>query len=115
MDQTTGKRTIKYLAVCKNPSAFREVIRFAPDSVIKSICNASLNALKGEVVLSEAQRKQLSKYRKSVIYLTSKVPLPAKRNLLLSREQRGGFAFVPLLLSAVIGSLGSAFLSSGEN
>lgn len=113
MDQTNTKRTVKFLAVCKHPSTFREVVRSAPDSVIKSICNASLNALAGDVVLSEAQRKHLSKFRKSVIYLTStKVPLSRKRALLLSEDPHvGGSVFVPTLLSAVIDSLGSALFS----
>ena len=114
MDQTSAKRTVKFLATCNHPATFRQVISSAPDSVVKAICNASLNAIAGDVVLSEAQRKHLHKFRKSVIYLTSKkVPLPKKRALLLSKNaQVGGFAFVPLLLSSVIDSLGTAFLPS---
>lgn len=113
MDQTSAKRTVKYLAVCKDPAVFRQVVQSAPDSVVKSICNASLNAISGDVVLTGAQLKHLGKFRKSVIYLTLKtVPLPRKRALLLSKdEQAGGFAFVPLLLGAALGSLGSSFLA----
>jgi hypothetical protein len=113
MDQTSTKRTVKFLATCKHPTTFRQVVRSAPDSVIKSICNASLNALAGDVALTGAQLKHLHKFRKSVIYLTTKgVPLPRKRALLLSTNaQVGGFSFVPSLLSSVLGSLGSSFLS----
>ena len=113
MDQKSAKRTLKFLAICSRPETYRQVICSAPDSVVKAICNASLNAIAGDVVLSEAQRKHLHKFRKSIIFLTSKkAPLPKKRALLLSKNaQVGGFAFVPLLLNAVLGSLGSAFLS----
>jgi hypothetical protein len=114
MDQTSAKRTVKFLATCNDPSTFRQVVRSAPDSVVKSICNASLNALAGDVLLTDAQRKHLHKYRRSIIYLTSKKELISRKRALLESKnsQVGGFAFVPLLLNSVLGSLGTAFLSA---
>jgi hypothetical protein len=114
MDQMSTKRTVKFLASCNYPPTFRQVVHSAPDSVVKSICNAAINALAGDVVLTDEQRKHLHKFRKQIIYLTSKKePLPHKRALLESKNsQLGGSAFVPLLLSLVIASLGSAFLST---
>ena len=114
MDQVSAKRTIKYLAVCKNPETFRQVVRAAPDRVIKSICNAALNAIAGDVVLTEAQRKELSKFRNSIIHLASRSgSLKAKRALLLSKDPKeGGFYFLPDLLTTVLSSLRSPFLAS---
>ena len=100
--------TVKFLSVCQNPVTFIQVLKTAPDSVIKIICNAALNALKGDVGLSEDTKEFLHKYRKSVVILTSKsISLARKRNLLKSKSKViGGFLFVPTLLTATLKSLG---------
>jgi hypothetical protein len=66
-----------------------------------------LNALKGDVGLSEDTKEHLHRYRKSVIELTSKtVSLARKRVLLKSKSKvTGGYYFVPPLLTAVLNSL----------
>jgi hypothetical protein len=100
--------TVKFLSVCQNQVTFIQVLKTAPDSVVKVICNAALNALKGDVGLSEDTRDHLHKYRRAIIVLTSKtVSLARKRNLLQSKSKLiGGFHFVPTLLTATLNSLG---------
>ena len=84
---TVAKHTVKFLSVCQDPVTFCQVLRTAPDSVVKIICNAALNALKGDVVLSAETREHLHKYRKPIILLiTDTVPLARKRALLQSRR-----------------------------
>ena len=57
------KRIVKFLAICKNPHTHRLVIRDSPDGVIKAICNAALNVQRGDIELTEAQKRQLRRHR----------------------------------------------------
>jgi hypothetical protein len=100
--------TVKFLSVCQDPVTFIQVLKTAPDSVVKIISNAALNAISGDVGLSEDTKEYLHKYRNSIIILTSKaVSLARKRNLLKSKSKViGGFYFVPTLLTATLNSLG---------
>jgi hypothetical protein len=100
--------TVKFLSVCQNLTTFIQVLKTAPDSVVKIICNAALNALKGDVGLSDDIKDHLHKYRSAVITLTSKtVSLARKRHLLESKSKViGGYYFVPALLAATLSSLG---------
>ena len=103
---TERKRIVKYLAVCRDPKAYRAVLQAAPDSVIKTICDAALNVERGErVVLNRPEKKLFSRHRASIAQLASKsVPLVRKRKLL---TQRGGFfPILPVLLGAALRSLG---------
>ena len=95
--KTTIKRTVKYLSVCENPSAYTSVLRGASDDVIRSICNAALNVEQGDVHLTPAQRQLFSKHRKQIAKLTSpSVDIKSKRSVVAS--QKGGFPFIPILL-----------------
>ena len=102
------KRIVKFLSVCSDPKTFRLVVREAPESVIKIICNAAFNAERGDVRLTKAQKVLFRKHRQRISLLTSPRPtLAAKRRLLSASSQSGGAFFIPALLSAVLGSLGS--------
>ena len=50
------KRTVKYLAICQNPTTLRAVVNNAPDAAIKAICNAVYNVACGDVVLTDKQK-----------------------------------------------------------
>jgi hypothetical protein len=102
------KRTLKYLAVCKDKSTYRQLLKSAPDSVIKRICDLALNAIKSpDVRLSESQKRMFKKHRRQVLKLVDrKVDLGSKRNLL----QTGGFAWIPALIGALLGSFGTTLL-----
>lgn len=106
--RTATKRTIKYLSICKDPAAFRQVVQRAPEAVIRTICNAALNAEQGDVALSKVQKKLFRVHRKKIATLSSpRYSIPTKRKTV----QRGGFFFVPAILSAVLGSIGSALFA----
>ena len=107
---TKLKRTIKFLATCQNPNITKAILRESPDAVVKCICNAVLNAYKGDVQLSANEKKILSKSRQAINKLIDPHrPIKAKRKVL---NQKGGFAFLPVLLSTVLGTLGSELFSS---
>jgi len=102
------KRTIKYLAVCKNPEIISRIIAKSPDNVIKSICNAALNTAEGSVILKKKQKQILGAHRGLIHELVQKGESPQrKKNLLL---QKGGSVLgilIPTILGAVLTSLGS--------
>jgi hypothetical protein len=106
-----AKRTIKFLSICRDKSLIRTILKQSPNSVIKAICNAALNAERGDVHLSRKQKHYLAQYRKQIRKLTSRdVPLAQKRKAI----QIGGAGFlaaIPLILSTVLSSIGSAFAS----
>ena len=102
-------RHLKFLAICKDPVTRRIVVKNSPDNVIKGIANAAFNAQKGDVKLSPAQVKQLGRYRKELYGLSDRhKSIKAKRNILV---QKGGLAILPLLLSTVLGTLGSSLIN----
>ena len=102
------KRTVKYLSVCRDPQAFRAVIRAAPDSVIKTICNAALNIERGDIVLNSRQKACFRQFRKQIATLTSKrAALEVKRKL-IQRQKGGLLGVVPALLDTEVSALGSA-------
>ncbi len=120
-NQKAIKRTVKYLATTRNPRIQQLILRTTPVSVIKSICNAALNAQRGEIKLSSTQKRALTKYRALIETLVDEsVPIERKRaNLVRSTspaalKQKGkGIGFlIPILLSTVLSTLGSTFMSN---
>jgi len=106
------KRYIKFLEVAKSPPAIKAVIKSSPDQVIKGLCNIALNASEGDVHLNPKQKKLLSNNRKLIGKLIDKKKsIKFKRGLL---NQKGNGFFIPLLISSVLGSLGSALFQQQE-
>ena len=98
------KRFIKFLAISREPNANGKIIKGAPSSVIKTICNAAENVLHGNVLLTPKQREVFKKHKKLILKLrTRKIPIKKKRELIL---QDGGAFWIPLLLSAALSALG---------
>ena len=103
------KQYIKFLSVCTDPTTRKTVVHRAPENVIKAICNASYNVAHGDVRLTPTQKKKFKSQLRLLSNLNSReVTLPAKRKLLV---QKGGIAILPILLSTVLGSLGSLLFS----
>lgn len=99
------KRTIKFLSVCKNPKIIAHIISKSPDNVIKSICDAALNAAQGEVTLKNKQKRLLSAHRDLIQKLVQKGDSVKRKKKLLS--QTGGSLIIPAILSAVLTALGT--------
>ena len=114
--QKALKSTIKFLSICRHPAITSQIIKYSPDSVIKLICNAALNAAQGDVSLTRKQKRLLSKYRAFLATLIRKgEPVQKKRKLLL---QKGGGIIglvIPAILSAVLTIVGSKLFQCREN
>lgn len=103
----TTKRYLKFLSVCNNPKAFASVLRTSPDSVIKRICDAALNAAQGEIPIDDRKKKLFKRNRKTFsLLLNPRVAINRKRRY-LSNQKGGAFPLIPILLSTVLTTLGS--------
>jgi hypothetical protein len=102
------KRYIKLLALLKDSNQQRVLLNRAPDSVIKAICDAALNVLQSDSVQIKPKTKRtFVKHRLLFSKLVNKqIPIVNKRKAL---TQKGGLAILPVILSTVLGSLGSLF------
>jgi len=110
-DKKSIKRFIKFLSVCQNPRISKEVIKGSPDIIIKRICDAALNAHSGEVAIPKRSKQKFHAKRKLIEKLIdNKIPISAKRRY-ISNQRGGALSFLPLLLSTVIGSLGSTLFN----
>ena len=117
----TVKHTVKYLSHAPDISAVLAVLKGAPNGVIEAISNAALNARQGDVQLTPAQKKLFRAHAESFDILTDRRrSIAEKRQHLLSHKrnaslQEGGAfpiaALVVPLLTSVIGSIGSEFIS----
>ena len=58
------KRTIKFLSTSPDLKIVRGILRKSSDKVICAICNASLNARQGEVVLTPTLKQLFSRYHR---------------------------------------------------
>jgi hypothetical protein len=105
------RRTLEYLCVCRNPEAYKAVIKSAPDTVVKTICNAALNVQRGgSVKLTNTQKALFRKHRSAINRLVSKkVSIASKKKLL---GQRGGAFWIPALIGAAATALGSALFGN---
>lgn len=103
------KRYVKFLAVCKDPQLLRSALVRAPDSVIKVISNAALNALKGDIPLTDDLKKKF-RAKKTLfnILSTKKTSLRQKRSAIL--QKGGALGLIPLILTAVLSTVGSALI-----
>jgi len=103
------ERYIKLLEVCNNPTVTRAILKTAPESVIKTICNAALNCYRGDVQLSPKQKHILKRFRKQIEALCSKsIGIKFKRRILV---QKGGAIWIPLLIGSVLTTLGHQIFS----
>jgi hypothetical protein len=103
----TKEKTVKYLGVCRDAKAYNAVIKSAPDSVVRSICDAAANVQRGAGVnLTNRQQVLFRQHGSSINKLVSKTfPLSSKRRLL---SQRGGAFWIPALIGAAVSALGSS-------
>ena len=107
------KRTLKFLSICRNPYIQKRIIKSAPDSIIKGICNAAFNIQQNpDIKLSKKEKSLFRKYKLKIGKLTHpRIPISKKRKII----QTGGgpflIALVPALLSTALSTLGSAFIN----
>lgn len=103
-------RFIKFLSVAPSGQVVKSVLKASPDPVIKTISNAALNAIRGDVALTPNQKKLFRANQKLFKTLVSpSISVSQKRNSLVS-QKGGAFPLIPILIGAVLGSLGAHFL-----
>lgn len=100
------KCLIKHATVLKllqksSPSVVRHIIRNADRKLLNTLCECSLNILKGNVALSKPQLIRLKKYKSALRNLADrKTSVKKKKDIL----QTGGF--LSALLTPLLGVLG---------
>ena len=100
-----SKRTIKFLAVSKDPKINTDIIKRDPKVVIKTICNAADNVIRGNLHLTPEQKQVFKKHKKVILELrTRNIPIDKKRELII---KDGGAFWIALLVSAALSTLGS--------
>ena len=104
-----SKRLIKHATVLKllqksSPSVVRHIIKKADRKLLNTLCECSLNILKGNIALSKPQLIRLKKYKSALRKLVErKTSLKKKKDIL----QTGGF--LSALLTPLLGVLGGIF------
>ena len=90
-----------------HPKTCKAVIQSADKDLLDTLCECSLNILKGNVPLTGSQKRQLSRHKQTLRLLVGgrRRSVKNKRRLL----QKGGF--LGTLLRAVTGVLGSLLFS----
>ena len=104
------KRTIEYLAVCRDTRAVKEVLRSAQPEVLKSICNAADNAAHGDVGISGRLKRYFWNHRKAVSVLKSLEITVAYKKEYVMRDRDHVLRLIPPLICCVIDSIGANFI-----
>lgn len=89
--------------VYASPKLRRAIIKHADKSLVRLICECSLNVLRGAVPLKESDKKSLKKYRKALRRLIDK-----RNKSLLKRKKilnQSGGSILPILIAPVISAL----------
>ena len=95
---------LKVLAEC-TPKLRKNILEKASVGLLRSLCECSLNVLKGNVKLNSHQKRKLSRHKKKLRTLADhKVPNSRKKKLLI---QQGGF--IGALLQPILSTLAGLF------
>ena len=106
--------TIKFLSVCKDPSTIKQVLNNSHSLVIKSICNAALNATSGDIGLNGTQIKLFKKHKKSFTLLVSKLVSLANKKKYIIQNTNKVLQLIPALLTVVLDSIGTQFIIGND-
>lgn len=113
-EKRIAKRFLKFLAVNKDPLSSAQVLKNAPESVIKGVCNAAYVTKYDDVHLSPQHRKVLIKHRNSIGKLTTPHISIKKKRHLLTQTGSGFGAIIPIILSAALPLISRLFGSKSE-
>ena len=106
------KRTSRYFASWKHPDVISSIISKSPNNVIKSICDAAINAARGAVSLKPKEKRILATNRQLIERLIHKGELAKRKLPILSQTGRSILSLViPTVLVAVLSTLGTKLLS----
>jgi hypothetical protein len=83
------------------PKVRRVLIKEGRKELVNALCECVLNVLNGNVRVSDAQRRQLARYKKDLRTLVDRRPKLAEKKRVI---QRGGF--LPILAKVLVPVLG---------
>jgi hypothetical protein len=83
------------------PKTRKLLLKDAPKDLVDTLCECVLNVLNGNVRVSDAQRRQLARYKKDLRTLVDRRPKLVEKKRVL---QRGGF--FPILAKVLVPVLG---------
>ena len=84
----------------------KALLHKAGPKLLKTLCECTLNVLKGNVRLTTRQKRQLVRHKKNLRFLADKkISYKRKKQLLI---QKGGF--LPALLAPILSTLAGLFL-----
>ena len=96
------EHVLHVLASC-HPKQRKAILQTADDKLVKAVCECSLNLVKGNIPLTQEQKRKFHRHRYTLRRLGKKTtPLPRKKKIL---AQQGGF--VGLLLKTILPTLAS--------
>ena len=99
-------RVFKWLKSAK-PDQIKTFIKSADNKFIKTVCECSLNVLRGNVPISIKHKQRLKRYKKDLRQLADKkVSLKHKKKLLLNKR---GYNIVSGILKAIVPIVGTFF------
>lgn len=103
-------RVKKYAPVLRllskaKPQGVKAIIKAADKELVNTLCECSLNVLRGVVRLSPSQKQKLARHKNTLRALAQKSASLQRKKALL---QKGGF--LGALLGPVIGLLGNLLL-----
>ena len=85
---------LKFLGAKVKSKYRKAIIQIADRNLIKSICEAALNLLKGNIHLTDNQKQKLAKFKNTIRRLASKSNLSDKKKLLFKKEAFWNFWFL---------------------
>ena len=107
------KSQLDLLKILARPkSKYRKlIIQSADKKLVQAICECIHNVLKGNINISESEKKRLKSYRSVLHELIKKSTLKTKKKILI---QRGGFleVLLPAVISGIASIISSAISSS---
>lgn len=102
--------TAALLALCSlNPKQRAALLRSADNSLVKTICECALNTVRGNVDLSQGEKRRLKKHKQLLRKLAStRGGLKSKKKIIVQQ----GSGLLPMLIAPILGSLLSSWLSN---
>ena len=98
------------MAICTETKTSKQVIKSSNNSVLKSIANAALNAAAGDVSITHLESKLFQDHRSTFDFLIEKHSILAIKHYLTSNKNKV-LILLPTLLSCVIKSIGTSFIT----
>lgn len=107
MSRIRENKSLLYSLQSAKPKLFKSIIENSNRELILAICEIIFNILQGNVQLNTHVRDKLKRYKKTLRCIACpKQSISSKRRLLI---QKGGGAFLPIIIGSVLSGLISSF------